>query len=78
MSEHPVLYLRMCDEDQMEYDSIKNLLDSRDYALASILMQAAFHGDSNREVEVGLGTIYLTQAYHLNRSMKDRLKIATV
>ena len=78
MSKVPVFRLGMSPEDRVELDSIKTLASSVDYALASILMQAAFHGDAGREIEVGLGAVYLTQAYHLNRSMKEQLKAAPV
>ena len=66
--------LKMFPADQMEYEAIRAIADSRDYTLASLLMLVAFHGDESVLKTKPLGPLYLIQAFYLNRTHKHQLK----
>lgn len=62
------------DQEQLRWENIDRDATAEDRTLASFLMRMAFHNNPDREHNVGLGPVYLTQAYYINRYSKDELR----
>ena len=61
------------DVDQLRWEHIKATATQDDRILGSFLMRMAFH-NSDREQQVGLGPVYLIQAYNINRGFISELR----